>query len=133
MLAAEEIVIPVSLTYLGLDGCAELVDTVAQVRDSYRHPSLRVALVVPTLYRPTRLADEILAKLRAHFGERAARTVVNYNVRIDEAQSHGQSIWEYAPRSAGATALRALCEEILELPAQAPPPPAGRGQASAAV
>ncbi|MFH1807209.1 MAG: ParA family protein [Pseudomonadota bacterium] len=121
MLAAEEIVIPVPMTYLGLDGCAEIVDTVQQVRDRYQHTGLRVSLVVPTLYRPTRLADEILTKLRGHFGDRVSRTVMSYNVRIDEAQSHGKSIWEYAPRCSGAVTLRALCEEIVALQPDASP------------
>ena len=115
MLAAEEIVVPVSLTYFGLDGCAEIVDTVAQLRERYQHRRLEVRLVVATLYRQTRLADEILAKLGDHFGATLARSVVGYNVKIDEAQSHGQTIWEYAPRSKGARALRALATEIFEL------------------
>jgi chromosome partitioning protein len=39
-------------------------------------------------------------------------------VKIDEAQSHGRTIFEYAPRSTGARALAALAEELLE---RAPP------------
>jgi hypothetical protein len=47
---------------------------------------------VPTLYRRTNLADAILAKLRDFYADRVAKTVVGYNVAIDEAQSFGRTI-----------------------------------------
>jgi chromosome partitioning protein len=114
MLAVDEIIIPVSLTYFALDGCAEIMDTVSSVREDFGRRGLRVSMVVPTLYRKTNLADEILDKLREHFGDRLAGTVIRYNVRIDEAQSHGLTIWEYDPRSTGAEMLGELAREVLQ-------------------
>jgi chromosome partitioning protein len=46
--AADEVVIPVPLTFLALDGCAELVRTLQTVRERYDHPDLRISMVVPT-------------------------------------------------------------------------------------
>ncbi|MBZ0253381.1 MAG: AAA family ATPase, partial [Candidatus Methylomirabilis sp.] len=83
MMAAQEIVIPVSLTYLALDGCAEILETVENVKATMGKRGLRVSLVVPTLYRPTRLADAILEKLAERFPERLARTVIRYDVKVD--------------------------------------------------
>ena len=114
MVAAEEIVIPVALTYFALDGCAEILDTVRRVREEQGHPSLRVSLVVPTFYRKTALADEILAHLRKRFPEELSRTVLGYSVRIDEAQSHGKTIWEYDPSSKGAEMLADIGRELAE-------------------
>lgn len=111
--AASEVVVPVALTYLSLDGCAEVVETVNRVAREHARPRLRVSLVVPTLYRKTALADEILSKLRAHFPDACARTVLAMNVKIDEAQSHGKTIWEYAPWSRGAQMLGEIAEEVL--------------------
>ena len=66
LVAATEVVVPVALTYLALDGCAEIVQSLERMRaEPGRAPAL--TLVVPTLYRKTQLADEILAKLRARF------------------------------------------------------------------
>ena len=113
MLAAEEIVIPVAMTYFALDGCAEILETVEWVRDRFDHPSLRVAMVVPTLYRKTALATEILERLRERFPEEICRTVLGFNVQIDEAQSHGQTIWEYAPQSRGAAMLEDIARELV--------------------
>lgn len=115
MLAVKEIVIPVSLTYLALDGCSEIVETVENVRRTYKKRDLEVTLVVPTLYRRTNLADAILAKLREFFGDKVSRTPIGYNVAIDEAQSMGRTIWDYAPTSRGAEMLGALAEDIIAL------------------
>jgi chromosome partitioning protein len=115
MLAAEEIVVPVNLTYFALDGCAEIVESVEAIREKFGKRNLDIVLVIPTLYRPTKLADEIIRKLKLAFPGRTAKTLIGYNVKIDEAQSHGKTIWEYAAWSRGAHMLESLAKEILRL------------------
>ncbi len=44
LLATTEAVIPVSLTYLALDGCAEILDTINVVNRNFGHNSLRAGL-----------------------------------------------------------------------------------------
>jgi chromosome partitioning protein len=114
MVATEEIVIPVALTYFALDGCAEICQTVERVREEQNQPELRVSLVVPALYRKTMLADEIIAKLRERFPIELSHFVLGYDVKLDEAQSHGKTIWEYAPKSRAAAMLESIALEILE-------------------
>jgi chromosome partitioning protein len=109
---ARELVIPVALTYLALDGCAEILRSLERLR-AERSQAPALALVVATLYRKTQLADEILAKLRERFGALLSPTVLGWSVKVDEAQSHGRTIFEYAPRSSGATALAAIADELL--------------------
>jgi chromosome partitioning protein len=110
--AATELVVPVPLTFLALDGCAELVRSVAMVRSRYRNPELRISMVVPTFYRRTRMAHEALDRLKERFPKELAHTVVGLHVKLDEAQSHGLSIFEYAPSSRAARAMAALAEEL---------------------
>ena len=112
MLAANEIVIPVSLTYLALDGCAEIMETVESVKSQFKKRNLGITLVVPTLYRSTRLANAILERLHKYFGNKVSKNVIGFNVKIDEAQSVGQTIWEYAPSSPGARMLEGLAKEL---------------------
>jgi chromosome partitioning protein len=116
LVAATEIVVPVGLTYFALDGCAEVADTVRQVAESEGRPDLRITKVVPTLYRRTALATAILERLGAYFPETLAATPLGYNVKVDEAQSHGKTIWEYAPSSSGAKMLAAIAAEIYGVP-----------------
>ena len=112
MLATNEIVVPVSLTYFALDGCAEILDTVEQVKTEYARDGLGVTLIVPTLYRNTNMARDIIDKLKTYFPRQLARNILGFNVKIDEAQSHGRTIWEYAPSSSGARVLEALALEV---------------------
>jgi chromosome partitioning protein len=110
--AARELVVPVALTYLALDGCAEVLDSLARLR-AERGRAPAVTLVVPTFHRRTQLADEILAKLRERFPDELSRTVLSWSVKVDEAQSHGRTIFEHAPRSPGARDLAAIGDELL--------------------
>jgi chromosome partitioning protein len=110
--AVQEIVIPVPLTFLALDGCAQLLQTIETVRTRYGHMGLRITMVVPTFYRRTRLAHEVLEQLKSHFPKEIAQTVIGFHVKIDEAQSRGLSVFEYAPSNRGAHALAALAEEL---------------------
>jgi len=112
LIAATEIVVPVALTYLALDGCAEILQSLDRLREE-RGRAPELSMVVPALYRKTRLADEILAKLRERFPAHVSSTVVGWSVKIDEAQSHGKTVFEHAPRSSGARALADVAEEIL--------------------
>lgn len=113
MMATEEIIIPVSMTFFALDGCAEIIDTVETVKTNYKKRNLKVTKIVPTMYRHTRLAGAILEKLRAYFGETVSDSIIGMNVAIDEAQSFGQTIWEYNPNSPGAQMLKQLAGEIV--------------------
>jgi chromosome partitioning protein len=114
LLAASEIVLPVPLTYLALDGAAEMTRTVEMVRTRYAHPQLAISLVVPTFARNTRLAGEILQKLHDHFPKQLSQTVLGYSVLVDEAQSRAKTIFEYAPRSTAARWMAAVADELLE-------------------
>lgn len=122
--ACDELVVPVPLTYLALDGCAALLETLDLVRTRYGHRDLRVTLVVPTFHRRTKLAAEIHEALRIRFPGEISKNTVGYHVKIDEAQSRGLSIFEYAPRDKGARAMEAIADEILaRAPLADPLPP----------
>jgi len=124
--AATEVVLPVALTYLALDGCAEIMDSLARL-SAERGEAPAVTLIVPALYRKTQLADEILAKLRQRFPREIARTVLGWSVKVDEAQSHGLTVFEHAPGSSGAQALAALADEVFDREVAAAPALAAEG------
>ncbi len=54
--------------------------------------------------------DNVLSAL----GEKAFKTVIRSNVALAEAPTKGQSIFDYAPRSNGATDYQLLTNEILK-------------------
>jgi nitrogenase subunit NifH len=60
------------------------------------------------------LSREVLDELHGHFGDLVFKTLVRVNVRLAEAPSHGQTIYEYAPESAGAADFSALAGEVAD-------------------
>jgi chromosome partitioning protein len=119
LVAATEVVIPVALTYLALDGCAEVARTVERVAEEHGRPGLRVSAVVPMMHRRTALAEAVRERLEAYFPGRVTPPL-GVNVAIDEAQSHGKTVWDYAPRSRGAQMMTAVAESVWTLGASGP-------------
>lgn len=114
--AADEVLLPVNLSFLSLDGAAEIVQTVESARTELENPKLKVRKVIPTLYRRTRLANAVLERLQNHFGDRCLQTRIGVSVQVDEAQSWGKTIWEYAPRSTASQVFLAVMEELYGQP-----------------
>ncbi|HUP00511.1 MAG TPA: ParA family protein [Gemmatimonadota bacterium] len=110
---ADEVVIPISMEFLALVGVRQIVENI--LRMSARNGrDLVISAVVPTFYRKNlRKNGEILRTLRKHFDE-TVTDPIRENVRLSEAPSHGQTIFEYAPRSFGARDYRKLVERFVD-------------------
>ena len=119
LVAATEVVVPVALTYLALDGCAEVARSVERIAEEHHRPRLRVTAVVPMMHRRTALAEAVRERLEAYFPGRVTPPL-GVNVAIDEAQSHGKTVWDYAPRSRGAQMMSAVAEAVWALGEQGP-------------
>jgi chromosome partitioning protein len=110
--AATEVLVPLQLDFLALRGMQALMQTIDRVRDVH-NPKLKVLGIVGTMHRGRALhSDEVLARVREHFGELVFDAVIRTSVRFPEASSGGVSILEYEPRSPGAGAYRQLAEEV---------------------
>jgi chromosome partitioning protein len=78
------------------------------------NPSLRLAGIVLTLFdQRTVLSSQVVAEVRRQFGDQAFTTVIPRSVRVSEAPSHGIPITQYDPSGRGASAYRALAEELV--------------------
>jgi chromosome partitioning protein len=112
LVACHEIFVPLQTEYLALRGISKLIDVVSLVRRRM-NPALAIAGILPTLHRQsTLLGREVREEIEKHFGNRVFRTLIRSNVRLAEAPSHGKTIFQYAPDSAGAQDYRALAEEV---------------------
>src|SRR3546814_15436779 len=60
----------------------------------------------------TKLADQVVAEVRDHFGDKVCRIVIPRTVRLSEAPSYGQPILAFDPRPRGAIAYRELAREV---------------------
>lgn len=111
--AASEVLVPVQLDFLALNGLKALLQTVDRVRDTL-NGDLRVGGILGTQHRGRALhSEEVLDRLRQRFGDLVFESVVRMSVRFPEASAGGLSILEYDRRSPGAAAYRHLAEEVI--------------------
>jgi chromosome partitioning protein len=107
------VLVPVQAEYYALEGLAQLVGSVELVR-SRLNPRLALGGVLLTMVdRRTRLAADVAAEVRRHFGELVFRTAVPRSVRVAEAPSHGLPVTAYDRGSAGADAYWKVAMELV--------------------
>jgi chromosome partitioning protein len=110
--AADRVIIPVQAEYLALEGLVQFLETLGLIRREL-NPQLEVSGLLITMYdERTRLAQDVEAELRQHFGGMVFETVIPRSVRVAEAPSYGLPVTEHAPSSRGAVAYRALAKEL---------------------
>ena len=110
--AADDVIVPIQCEYYALEGLGQLLRNVELVRANL-NPTLDVRGIVLTMYDArTKLADQVEAEVRAHFGAKVYETVVPRTVRLSEAPSFGQPIIVFDPTSRGAKAYRELAKEV---------------------
>jgi len=116
---ASEIWLPVSMDYLSLQGARQVVESVQMIREELEHV-VTVRYVIPTFYDVRNAKTKaVYEALTASFGA-AVTSPVRANVRLSEAPSYHQSIFDYAPHSTGADDFRTLVRSILADEAQTP-------------
>lgn len=110
--AADGVLIPVQCEYYALEGLAALLKTIDGVRQTV-NPHLAIAGLLRTMYdKRNRLAQDVANELLTHFGPQVLSSVIPRNVRLAEAPSFGQSIFEFDANSTGAAAYLALAQEL---------------------
>lgn len=122
--AAGEVLIPLQAHFLALHGLSKLLETIHLVSKRVNR-ELKVAGVVLCMYESgTRLGTEVVEDLDTFFEKRrdasapwadarVFRAKIRRNIRLAEAPSFGQSIFDYSPTSRGAEDYAALCEELV--------------------
>lgn len=121
--AAKEVFIPLQPHFFALQGLSKLFETSALVNRRLNR-DLRVTGVILCLYETgTRLAADVTDDLKRFLDgsetdtpwadARIFATKVRRNIKLAEAPSFGQSIFEYAPGCAGAQDYGALADEVL--------------------
>jgi len=123
--AATEVFIPLQPHFFALQGLSKLFETTALVNRRLNR-DLVVSGIVMCLYETgTRLAsdvtDDLLLFLESSDGDTpwSQATVFKHrirrNIKLAEAPSHGVSIFEYAPGSAGSLDYQGLVDEVIAI------------------
>jgi len=110
--AGREMLIPIQCEYYALEGLSQLMRTLEQIRE-HLNPDLAVGAILLTMFDArTRLASQVAAEVRRHFGARVLSTAIPRTVRISEAPSHGQTVLTYDPGSPGSVAYLEAATEL---------------------
>ena len=111
--SADYLIIPIQCEYFALEGLGQLMQTTKLIKGI--NPSLQIGGVVLTMFDSrTRLSSNVVDDVREFFKDKAFKTVVPRNVRLSEAPSYGQHIYEYDDSSTGAKAYTKLAKEFIK-------------------
>jgi chromosome partitioning protein len=123
---ATEVIVPLQAQFLALQGMEKLFDTIGMVRQSL-NPKVRISGILFCQFESAaKLTREVTGEVD-NFVEQAKGTThpvanavifqthIRRNIKLAEAPSFGQSIFKYAPGSAGATDYEALAAEVLKM------------------
>ncbi|MCC9643430.1 AAA family ATPase [Rhodopirellula sp. JC740] len=124
LVAVEEVFLPLQPHFLALHGLSKLLRTI-EVVSRRMNNKLRLSGVVLCMYDAnTRLAAEVSTDIDEFFaaskdgreffaGAKFFDTRIRRNIRLAEAPSFGQSIFDYSGDSNGAVDYQSLAEEVL--------------------
>lgn len=113
IMACDSVITPVQCEYYAMEGLAHFMATIDKIK-KFLHPTLKMDGGVLTMYDGRmNLSRQVFQQVSAYFGEKIYKTPIPRNIRLAEAPSFGQSIFDYEPACRGANAYIDLAIEFL--------------------
>jgi chromosome partitioning protein len=110
--AADSFLVPLQCEYYALEGLSQLLNTAGLIKKSL-NPNLHIEGIVLTMFDTrNNLSHQVVTEIKTHFGDKVFHSIIPRNVRLSEAPSHGQSIFEYDGKSIGAVKYLELAHEL---------------------
>ena len=111
--AADSVIIPVQCEYFALEGISKLLNTIKIIK-SKLNKNLEIEGFLLTMYDSRlRLANQIYEEVKRHFQELVFKSVIQRNVKLSEAPSHGIPCILYDATSIGSKNYIALARELM--------------------
>lgn len=112
--AADSVIIPVQPEFFALEGLGKLLRTIRLVQGGV-NPDLTIEGFVVTMFDGrTKVHNQVVGDLREHFKDMVFKTIIQRNIRLSEAPSHGKPIILYDVMCTGSTSYLNLAKEVLE-------------------
>ena len=112
--AADSVIIPVQCEFFALEGLGKLLNTIKLVQNKL-NPALTIEGFLLTMFDGRlRLANQVVEEVRQHFGAMVFNTLIQRNVRLSEAPSHGKPAILYDAVSPGSNNYLNLAKEIIK-------------------
>jgi len=115
---AQSIILPIQLGYFSLEGVSNFVETINFINTSMNtltghHISLD-GILITFFDARTKLSREVLTVVYDIFKEKLFRIAIPQNIKLNEAQSNGQAIFDYDAKCKGAIAYINLAKEVIK-------------------
>lgn len=112
--ASNSVIIPVQTEFFALEGLGKLLNTITLVQNRL-NPTLQIEGFLLTMFDGRlRLANQVVEEVRHHFGDRVFNTLIQRNVKLSEAPSHGKPVILYDAISTGTNNYLNLAKEIIK-------------------
>lgn len=112
--AADSVIIPVQCEYFALEGIGKLLSTIKLIKKKL-NPTLEIEGFLLTMFDGRlRLANDVYKEMKRNFQELVFKTIIQRNVKLSEAPSHGVPAILYNAVSRGAKDHLSLAREIIK-------------------
>lgn len=115
LFASELVLIPMQCEYYALEGLGQLLKTIEMIRDNASHHIEILGALLNMYDRRSKLNQEVAKEMWRNFPGRVFHTIIPRSIKLSEAASFGKTIFQYAPATSIAGALRQLTQEILNV------------------
>ena len=114
LVASDELLVPLQTEFFALEGITQLVKTIDRIKENL-NPKLNIRGILLTMFdKRNKLSSEVDREARNYFKEKVYQTVIQRNVRLSEAPSHGQPCVIYDKNCVGSKAYFKLAEEFIK-------------------
>ena len=115
LVACDRIIVPMVCEHFAMEGLAQLMQTVKKVKRSANKELQLMGIVFTMMDKRLIASNEIMRDIKRNFpSDVIFKTEIPRNVRITEAQSHGEPILYYDKNSKGGDAYKRLSKEVVE-------------------
>lgn len=113
LVAANQVLVPLSSEYLSLRGLKRILGLIEAVQQEW-NPDLRLMGIAVSIYDTrSSMSEEVLEALKQRFGAQLFQSTVRYSAWFKRSPAYDQSLLTLAPNSAVAGDFRKLAEEII--------------------
>jgi len=110
LVASHELLVPLQTEFFALEGITQLVKTIDRIKENL-NPSLAIRGILLTMFdKRNKLSSEVDREARNYFKEKVYQTVIQRNVRLSEAPSHGMPCVIYDKNCVGSKSYFKLAE-----------------------
>ena len=114
LVASDELLVPLQTEFFALEGITQLVKTIDRIKENL-NPRLVIRGILLTMFdKRNKLSTEVDIEARKYFKEKVYQTVIQRNVRLSEAPSHGLPCVIYDKNCVGSKSYFKLAEEFLK-------------------